>query len=499
MQEKLTVSLPETDATDAMETTEQELSAGDVEDKRSRRGVAMKALILLTLAGLAVAGCLVWDEYLVRLQQFWVTEVGGPFVTLAKLSFVVAMGSLVWRIILTIMYKPEKPCADEELPTITIVVPAYNEGSQVLKTLRSIVASDYPAEKMQLISVDDGSTDDTWLWMKRAGRELGDRLELCRLDRNSGKRRALYEGFVNATGEILVTIDSDSEIETTTLRHMVTPFVHEAQVGAVAGNVRVLNASKGILPKMLDVSFTFSFDFIRASQSQVNSVLTTPGALSAYRYNVIMPQIEEWLNQQFFGRPANIGEDRALTNMVLKNGFFVRFAREAVVYTEVPVGYRGLCKMFLRWGRSNVRESLAMCRFAFTRFRSGGVLGARVNLLLQLFSMTVGEALKISALITLLSYPLVMGASFLIGTALGGLVPGLFYLMRHRSTNCLWAFPFSLFWVLGLSWIDIYSMLTPQRSSWLTRGLDKEHVTLKDSDTWSVPVNAVPSARTGLR
>ncbi|WP_222832025.1 glycosyltransferase family 2 protein [Desulfarculus baarsii] len=474
-------------------------AAKEVTDRKSRAKVLLlKGVIVTALIGMLTGGVVLWDDIMLHMKGFVSTDLGGVFFILANVSGAVGLFSLIWRVVLTLMYKSEAPCSDDELPTITIVVPAYNEGSQVLKTLRSIAASDYPAAKMQLIAVDDGSKDDTWLWMKRASRELGERLDLRRLDRNSGKRRALYEGFMNSTGEILVTIDSDSEIAPDTLRHLITPFVREAQVGSVAGNVRVLNAHRGMIPKMMDVSFTFSFDFIRASQSQVNTVLTTPGALSAYRDSVVRPDLEGWLNQTFCGRPANIGEDRALTNLVLKAGYFVRFARKAVVYTEVPLGYKGLCRMLLRWARSNVRESLVMGRFVFTNFRKGGKLGGRINFLLQVFAMTVGEVLKISAVCTLVAYPLIMGGNFLVGAAMGGTVPALFYLLRHRNSNCLWGFPYCLFWVLTLSWISLYALVTPHRSSWLTRGLTEEHKAVAEQpDPWTVSVAA--SARTGLR
>ncbi len=498
MQEKLNVSLPDADATDTMEMSEQDAAKDAVGNKSRAKVLMLKGVIVTALIGVLTGGVVLWDDILLHFTDFISTDLGGGFFILANVSFGVGMFALTWRVILAIMHKSARPCSDEELPTITVVVPAYNEGSQVLKTLRSIAASDYPAAKMQLIAVDDGSKDDTWLWMKRASRELGERLDLRRLDRNSGKRRALYEGFMNSTGEILVTIDSDSEIAPDTLRHLITPFVREAQVGAVAGNVRVLNAHQGMIPKMMDVSFTFSFDFIRASQSQVNTVLTTPGALSAYRGNVARPALEGWLNQTFCGRPANIGEDRALTNLVLKAGYFVRFAHKAMVYTEVPVGYKGLCRMLLRWARSNVRETLVMSRFVFTNFRKGGKLGGRINFLLQVFAMTVGEVLKISAVCTLVAYPLLMGGNFLMGAALGGTVPALFYLLRHRSSNCLWAFPYCLFWVLSLSWISLYALCTPHRSSWLTRGLTEEHKAVAEQpDPWTVSVAA--SARTGLR
>src|SRR5690606_29300567 len=156
------------------------------------------------------------------------------------------------------------------------------------------------------------SKDDTWYWMKKAKEQLGDRISIYQQPQNKGKRHALYRGFNLGKGEVFVTIDSDSIINTDTLRNLVSPFVVNEKCGAVAGNVRVLNNQKAIIPRMLNVSFVFSFEFIRSAQSQLGSVLCTPGALAAYRRNAVMACLDQWMNQTFMGQPSDIGEDRAM-------------------------------------------------------------------------------------------------------------------------------------------------------------------------------------------
>jgi hyaluronan synthase len=376
---------------------------------------------------------------------------------------------LVWRFWLVMRYRPALPCGDHELKSCTVVIPAYNEGAQVLSTMRSVLASDFPAQKLQVICVDDGSRDDTWDWMLRGREEFGERVEIIRSPRNQGKRHALNHGFLRARGDILVTIDSDSEVEPRTLRNIVSAFCRNERVGAVAGNVRVLNTREGIIPRMLDVAFAFSFDFIRAAQSSINTVMCTPGALSAYDRAVVSKVRRKWLRQTFMGLPANIGEDRAMTNLILREGRLVHFQSDAVVYTNVPTGYRGLCKMLLRWARSNIRETIALSRFGFTRFRPEPVLGAQVDLCVQWLRMVSREVLKAVFLVSLVTWPLGTGAGLLTGTLFASALPALFYLHRHRSAACLWAFPYSLFLFLGLSWISLYALLTPYKNGWLTR------------------------------
>ena len=448
---------------------------------RALAGVFPKTGTLLTLLALAALGLGAWflgDDFLDELELLSYQLEDSPWLNLARLSFMIAIFALAWRVYLATTYRDMKPCPDQELPEVTVVVPAYNEGAQVLATLRSLAASDYPPKKLHLVAVDDGSRDDTWEWMKKAGQELGDRVELVRLASNRGKRHALYHGFARARGAVLVTVDSDSEVLPSTLRHLVTPLVRDPRCGAVAGNVRVLNHSQGIIPRMMEVSFVFSFDFIRAAQSRINTVMTTPGALAAYSEEAVRPHLDAWLNQHFCGRPANIGEDRALTNLVLKSGYHALFARQAVVLTEVPLHYKGLCRMFLRWARSNVRETLVMTGFIFRRFRQTPALGARVNLLIHLFRMTAGEWLKLGALGVILLSPQIMAVNLLLGAFIGGSLPALVYVLRHRNANFLWAFPYTLFWMVALSWISIWALLTPHKNGWLTRGLAQPPVSV---------------------
>ena len=162
-----------------------------------------------------------------------------------------------------------------------------------------------------------------------------------------------------------------------------------------------------------------------------------------------------------------------MTNLILRQGYLVRFQRDAVVHTNVPTSYKSLCRMFLRWARSNVRETLVLSRFAFGRFRRSPATGARVNLLLHWMGMTLGNAMKLVALVYLLWMPGLFGLRLLLGAAVSASVPAVFYAIRFRSTHALWAFAYSVFWLVGLSWIGLYALLTPHKTAWLTRGLSQ--------------------------
>ncbi|MGD8771257.1 MAG: glycosyltransferase family 2 protein, partial [Desulfobacterales bacterium] len=118
--------------------------------------------------------------------------------------------TLAWRIWFACRYRSYAPLSDSTLPVITVVIPAYNEGRQILHTVRSVMNSRYPMGKMQVICVDDGSQDDTWQWMETARKEFPWRVRLIRQPLNRGKRHALIAGFAQAKGQVYVTIDSDS-------------------------------------------------------------------------------------------------------------------------------------------------------------------------------------------------------------------------------------------------------------------------------------------------
>jgi hyaluronan synthase len=371
-------------------------------------------------------------------------------------------------------YKPVKAVLNTLLPNCTIIVPAYNEGELVWKTLKSLAASDYPSEKMQIIAIDDGSKDDTWEWMMRAKFELGDRVEILRQPKNMGKRHALYRGFNIGIGEVFVTVDSDSIVKTDTLKNLVSPFVKNKNCGAVAGNVRVLNNKKAIIPKMLNVSFAYSFEFIRSAQSNLNTVLCTPGALAAYKREAVMACLNDWINQTFFGKPTDIGEDRAMTNMILKQGYDVKFQSNAHVLTNIPEKYNNLRKMFTRWERSNVRENIMMSRFAFRNFRNGSKIGTRILLLNQWLRVLTAIPVTILMLYFVSMHPLLFLTTSLVSILIFSSIPAFFYAKKHDISQCLYAYAYSIFYAFGLFWITPYAIATANKRGWLTRGLPQK-------------------------
>ncbi len=395
------------------------------------------------------------------------------FLCFGIVALVCNIGYFAWQILLVHQYKTYEDPGDDALPTVAVLVPAYNEGKQVADTLQSLLKSDYPGEKLEIVTVNDGSRDDTWRWMtKIAGGKT--RITAIDLPKNSGKRNALYKGLLVTKAEVVVTLDSDSVVPAGTLRQLVAPFAYDRKIGCVAGNIRVLNPRAGLIPRMLDVSFVFGFEFLKSAQSVVRTVLCSPGALSAYRRSALLPYMTEWVNETFFGRPAVIGEDRALTNILIREGWEIVFQKDAVAYSEMPTAYSQLCKMMIRWTRANVRENFAMFKFAFTQlnFQQDDLIGLRVNLVVQTFWQISPVVFSVFTLWSIFtgSFAFIFSAAFSI--LFWSTLPAFIYARRYSRMESLLGYVYGFFSFATLFWVAPYSVLTVHRSGWMTRQVD---------------------------
>ena len=171
---------------------------------------------------------------------------------------------------------------DTPWPTVTVIMAALNEQDLITRAIDSVFASNYPKDKLELICVNDGSTDLTLTYMQRARQKYGDRLQGGQLPKNLGKRKALYVGIKSAKGDVVVTFDSDSLLGRNALRNIVLPLIQDPRTVCVAGRVAVLNEKQNFLTRMLSVRYSVAFDYGRAYQSTFGTVVCCPGALTAY-------------------------------------------------------------------------------------------------------------------------------------------------------------------------------------------------------------------------
>ena len=351
----------------------------------------------------------------------------GALYTLAFLAMQLVRTVLWWR------YRPY-PLPSGPLPKVTVLIPAYNEGAMVEKALYSVAAADYPKDLLEIICIDDGSRDDTWDFIRRARQRYPHLIQAIRFPKNRGKREALYAGFLQGRGDYFVTVDSDSVIEPGTIKQILAPLLQSPKIGAVAGNVKVYNRTANLLTRMVWVRFVLSFDFLRASQSMYGFVFCTPGALSAYRREAIIPILEEWRQQTFLGVRCTIGEDRAFTNLVLRQGYDTVYQRTAVVHTTVPENYRGLSRMFLRWDRSNFRESLVQLSYMFSRYRPRNRLLPILDFVVRELEFPVTCIFLPLMLASFLCCPILI-VKFVSGMALVSFLLTFYYLRSERDAR----------------------------------------------------------------
>jgi hyaluronan synthase len=387
--------------------------------------------------------------------------------------------AMIWRICLWLSYRPMAPIGESELPTVSVIIPAYNEGSLVRKSIDSVTHSDYPRDRLQVIAVDDGSSDDTWEYIRAAASESPIKVLTLRQPFNKGKRHALFAGFQKATGDIWVTVDSDSVIEPDALRNGVVPLVRDKRIGLVAGNVRVLNRNDSVFTRFLKVSFILSFTFSRAYQTQIRGLLTTPGALSIYRATAVKPVLEKWMNQTFLGVPCLTGEDRSMTNLICAQGYHSFFQSTAVVWAKMPTTYQGMAKMFLRWARSNIRETWVLLSYLFKPFRPDYLWGFRINSVLIASTLVIPYFLIVHSYYLLLTNPFWL-FRYMIMIAIMSIPMAAIYYRNERDSDLAWVLAYEFFWIFACQWIMPYAFLTCRRQgAWITRGESRKVTPVK--------------------
>ena len=374
--------------------------------------------------------------------------------------------TLLARTILWFGYRPYDAATHGSAPMMTVVIPAYNEGAMVEQSIESVAAARYPRDRLQIVVVDDGSTDDTWTHIQRAAARHPERVAALRLEHNQGKRAALAAGFRAARGAVLVTIDSDSVIDADALLSMAGPF-RDPRVGAVAGKVAAYNRDRGFIARMLHVRYILSFDLQRRVQSTYRTVYCCPGALAGYRAGVVREVLEPWLAQRFLGVQCTYGEDRALTNAILERGFDTVYQDSAIVRTLVPNTYSGLCRMYLRWDRSHIREEIRFFRIVWKRPMVPMVFAVADKLIANL-GIAMGWAALVVLAVMAASNPMVL-VRVLLAIGIGAAFSMLYYLYTERSMRFVHGILYAYFAFFTLWWIFPYAIVTVRSRSWMTR------------------------------
>jgi N-acetylglucosaminyltransferase len=237
-------------------------------------------------------------------------------------------------------------------PTVTIVVPLFNEGQSIYKTIASFAKLDYPKDKLFVTVVDDCSTDDSYEWACKGARTVPN-VRVIRNPHNMGKRRGINHAVRESSSEIIVSIDSDVIVYPSAIRELVARFTRP-EIAAVGGRVHVSNPNENWLTKMQTIKYYFGQEHLKNLERALESVVCLSGCLTAYRRHVLM-ELEPVLERRnILGVSIKYGEDRFLTHQIVSRGYRTRQTMDAMCFTKAPATLRAYFNQQLRWKRSNI-------------------------------------------------------------------------------------------------------------------------------------------------
>jgi hyaluronan synthase len=356
------------------------------------------------------------------------------------------------------------PSAEAYEPPVSFVIPCKNEEGAIGRTVAKCFEAHYPREKLEVIVINDGSTDGTIDVLQELQKRY-DRLVVVDWKENRGKRHGMAEGIRRAKGEIIIQLDSDSYISPDTFRNLVRPFRHP-EVGAICAHADPANAEQNWLTRMQAAYYFISFRVLKAAESTFMTVFCCSGCSSAYRREVILPVLDQWLAEKFLGLPVTWGEDRALTNWVLRKNYRTIYSEEVHAHTICPDTFTKFLKQQIRWKKGWLVNSLFATRFILRRE--------------PFVALTYFFPLFVISLIT----PLIAVKSLILGPIVRGTLPlyyisGVFLMSFIMTLYYRWIsrenryWPFVFVWsainMVFLSFVLFYSIATIQNRKWGTR------------------------------
>ena len=241
-------------------------------------------------------------------------------------------------------YKP----INEFAPFVSIIVPVYNEEKVVKQSINSLLELDYA--NYEIIIVNDGSTDGT----SEAAEQLvgyqnglNSKIKVSLINRpNGGKAQALNAGINYSNSDFILCMDGDSQLSPDSLklavRHLVDP-----KIGAVAGNVKVLNRKK-FFTDLQALEYIEGLNMARSAQSYVKLVNIIPGPIGLFRKQAII--------DAGYYSSETFAEDADLTLKILARGWKIYYEPKSISFTEAPEKLQQLLKQRYRWTRGIIQS-----------------------------------------------------------------------------------------------------------------------------------------------
>jgi len=257
-----------------------------------------------------------------------------------------AVFTVVFYFLLLFTYRKnyeEEPEIDENwAPLVSIIIPAHNEEKSIGGCLTSLLQLDYPKEKLDIVVIDDGSTDRT----KDEAKKFESSGVRVYTQKNAGKGAALNHGIKLAKGEFIITMDADSYVMPKTLKQLLAFFKEDEEVAAVTPAIKI-KPSNNLLVELQRIEYLMII-FSRKLLSFIDAVPVTPGPFSMFRASVF---------KKIGGFDEhNLVEDQEIALRLQKYHFKIKSSIKAEVYTEPPENLKDLLRQRVRWQRGGVRN-----------------------------------------------------------------------------------------------------------------------------------------------
>lgn len=386
---------------------------------------------------------------------------------------IIAATFLLTRYLFASFYRPVR-IDPNFTPGVSIIIPCFDEEEWIQRTVHSCINQDYPVDKLEVIVVDDCSNDNSAARVRAVITQLkaadtsdnayrvSERIRFLQQPKNMGKRDAMARGAREAKHELLVFVDSDSFLDPFAVRNIVQPF-KDKEMGGVSGRTDVANTYTNALTKMQAVRYSIAFRIMKAAEGYFDAATCLSGPLSCYRKDLVLRYMDAWLNQTFLGQKATFGDDRSMTNFILRYNR-TTYQDTAVCMTIVPRSYRVFLRQQMRWKRSWLRESLIASRYMWKKepFMS---LGFYMGVLVPI-------AAPVIVLYNFIYVPImhrVFPLSFIIGMVSMAMLMSMAQLLIRRSTTWIYALWFCIYYEAVLLWQMPVAWVTFWKTTWGTR------------------------------
>ncbi|MBV8759140.1 MAG: glycosyltransferase [Deltaproteobacteria bacterium] len=353
-------------------------------------------------------------------------------------------------------------------PTVTVVIPMFNEGAAIKETLQSILDSDYPKHKLEVVCMDDCSTDNSFEMAREVARSSGGRLKVIRNRQNLGKRRSINRAVRSSDREIIVSVDSDVVVDKAAIRQLVQRFTSD-RIAAVGGWVDIRNKHENWLTRMQVVKYWYGYYFMKNLEWGFRRVMCLSGCLTAYRRSVLVELEPVLESRAILGVPIKYGEDRFLTRQIVKAGYLTTMTLDARCRTFAPATLSAYFSQQLRWRRSNIVDYAG----AFSHvWRLNPILA--IHFFAQFAILIAYPLAVIRALASFRFFPALQLHIYMM------VVFGLYYCWRVRKqpkeerVGPLAFLPLSLLMPITYALLTPLALFTLDSGSWETRGHDPD-------------------------